>query len=73
MEKIIHWFTRNHVAANFAMVVILILGFTTWGKIKKEIFPETSIDAFTVGVPFPNATPEEVENGVEAMAMPVLH
>ncbi|MFV1995389.1 MAG: efflux RND transporter permease subunit, partial [Verrucomicrobiales bacterium] len=64
MEKIIYWFTRNHVAANFLMILILILGFSTWKGLKKEIFPETSVDAVAIQVPFPNAAPEEVETGV---------
>ncbi|MDC0263270.1 efflux RND transporter permease subunit, partial [Verrucomicrobiales bacterium] len=54
----------NHVAANFVMAMILLLGFMTWGKLKKEIFPETSIDAIMISVPYPNATPEEVEKGI---------
>ncbi len=61
---LIHWFTHNHVAANFVMAMILLLGFMTWGKLKKEIFPETSIDAIMISVPYPNATPEEVEKGI---------
>ncbi|MFT5410239.1 MAG: multidrug efflux pump subunit AcrB, partial [Verrucomicrobiales bacterium] len=39
MEKLIYWFSRNHVAANFIMAGILLLGITTWFKLKKEIFP----------------------------------
>lgn len=61
---IIYWFSRNHVAANFLMVLIVVVGFGTWPTLKKEIFPETSVDALTVAVPFPNATPEEVEKGI---------
>lgn len=64
MESIIHWFSRNHVAANFLMLLALVLGIMTWPTIKKEIFPETSIDALMVTVPYPTATPEEVERGV---------
>ncbi|MFC5051772.1 efflux RND transporter permease subunit [Rubritalea spongiae] len=60
----IKWFTRNHVAGNFMMLVILIAGVSTWFKLKKEVFPETSLDAVTVSVVFPNATPEEVEDGI---------
>lgn len=63
-KGIIHWFSRNHVAANFVMLMIAILGLMTWGKLKKEIFPETSIDAVLITVPYPNATPEEVEKGI---------
>jgi len=61
---VIHWFSRNHVAANFLMVLIVVIGFGTWPGIKKEIFPEVSIDAVSISVPYPNATPDEVEKGI---------
>lgn len=64
MEGLIKWFTRNHVAGNFLMLVILVSGVTTWFTLRKEVFPETSLDAVTVSVPFPNATAEEVEDGI---------
>lgn len=61
---IIHWFSRNHVTGNFLMLLVLVLGFMTWPKLKKEIFPETAINAVLISVPYPNATPEEVEKGI---------
>ena len=64
MEKLIHWFSRNHVAANFLMGAILLAGLSTWLKLKKEIFPETATDIVAVTVPYPGATPEEVEKGI---------
>jgi len=64
MEGVIHWFSKNHVAANFIMLLIVLLGVMTWPKMKKEIFPEISIDSILVTVPYPTATPEEVEKGV---------
>ena len=64
MGKLIKWFSENHVAANFLMLLVLLAGFTTWFKLKKEVFPETSLDAVIVQVPYPNATAEEVETGV---------
>lgn len=60
----VRWFTRNHVAGNFVMLVVLLAGFTTWFKLKKEIFPDIAIDAVSVIIPYPNATPEEAERGV---------
>ncbi|MGJ8642648.1 MAG: efflux RND transporter permease subunit [Luteolibacter sp.] len=60
----VKWFTHNHVAGNFIMLVVLLAGFTTWFKLKKEIFPELAIDAVSVSIPYPNATPEESERGV---------
>ncbi len=64
MEGMISWFSRNHVTANLLMLLVIIFGVTTWPKLKKEIFPETAIDTVMVSVPFPNATPEEVEKGI---------
>ncbi len=60
----VKWFTRNHVAGNFLMLLIVVAGFATWFKLKKEIFPDLAIDAISVAIPYPNATPEEAERGV---------
>ena len=51
MEGAVRWFTRNHVAGNFLMLAILLAGFTTWFKVRKEIFPDTAFDALTVSIP----------------------
>ena len=64
MERAIKWFSQNHVPANFLMLLVLLAGFATWFQLRKEIFPETSFDAVVVSVPYPNATPDEVTNGV---------
>jgi len=64
MEKAIKWFSGNHVAANFLMAAVLVAGFVSWFQLRKEVFPETSFDAVIINVPYPNATPEEVTNGV---------
>ncbi|MGY8688795.1 MAG: efflux RND transporter permease subunit, partial [Verrucomicrobiales bacterium] len=64
MEGLIHWFSRNHVAGNFLMLIVLVMGVVQWGKLKKEIFPETGVDIISIQVPYPNAAPEEVASGV---------
>lgn len=64
MERVIKWFSENHVVGNFLMLAVLLAGFTTWFQLKKEIFPEVGIDALVVTIPYPNANPEEVERGV---------
>lgn len=60
----VKWFSRNHVAGNFLMLIVMIAGFATWFKLKKEIFPDLALDAVSVSIPYPNATPEEAERGV---------
>ena len=64
MEGLIRWFSRNHVAGNFIMIGVLLAGFYTWFQLRKEIFPDTAVEALAVSVVYPNATPEDVEEGV---------
>lgn len=60
----ISWMARNSVAANLLMVVVLILGLLGAGRIKQEVFPDFQLDLVTVSVPYPGASPEEVEQGI---------
>ena len=46
------------------MLIILVMGFSQWFNLKKEIFPETGVDIISVQVPYPNAAPEEVATGI---------
>jgi len=60
----IAWMTRNSVTANLLMFVILIGGLLNIGRIKQEVFPEFSLDLVNVAVPYPGASPAEVEQGI---------
>ena len=65
MKGMIAWFTRNDVAANLLMLTILGVG--AWGltaKIPLEVFPAFELRNVIVRVPFPGATPSEVEEGI---------
>ncbi|MDP6610548.1 MAG: efflux RND transporter permease subunit [Vicinamibacterales bacterium] len=64
MKGAVDWFARNSVAANLLMVLILAGGLFTAVTIKREVFPEFSLDMITVQVPYRGAAPEEVEEGV---------
>lgn len=57
----IAWFTRNGVAANLLMFILVIGGIASTFTSKTELFPEFSLDMVTVRVPFLGASPEEVE------------
>ncbi|WP_406827807.1 efflux RND transporter permease subunit [Microbulbifer sp. ARAS458-1] len=60
----IAWMTHNHVTANLLMLVFLIGGLIFSLTIKKEVFPEFSLDMVSVNISYPGASPEEVERGV---------
>ena len=65
MKGMIAWFARNDVAANLLMVALLALGaWALTAKIPLEVFPAFEIRSVVVRVPFPGATPSEVEEGI---------
>lgn len=60
----IGWMAGNSVAANLIMLIVLIGGLFTLGRIRQEVFPDLSPDIVVVSVPYPGASPEEVETGI---------
>ena len=60
----IGWMASNPIAANLLLVIVLIAGYIAIGGIRKEVFPSFPTDTFTVTVPYPGSSPEEVEQGI---------
>ena len=60
----IAFMARHSVAPNLLMLVLLVGGFLMATRIKQEVFPEFDLDMVTVTVPYPGASPEEVEQGI---------
>ena len=55
---------RNHVAANLLMLIIVCGGLIASSQVKQEVFPEFTMDIITATVPYPGASPAEVEQGI---------
>ena len=64
MNGLIDWFARNGVVANLLMVLIVMAGLLTIPDLKKEVFPEFSVNVVSVSVSYRGAAPEEVEEAV---------
>jgi multidrug efflux pump subunit AcrB len=60
----ISWMARNPVAANLLMIILMAGGLLMSGRIKQEVFPEFELDIIQIVVPYPGASPEEVEQGI---------
>ncbi len=61
---VVAWFATNHVAANLLMIFVIVFGILSLARTKIEFFPEVPINYIFVTLPYPGATPEEVETGV---------
>lgn len=58
------WMARNSVASNLLMIVIIAAGIVGMMRTKQEVFPAFTLDIISVSVPYPGASPNEVEQGI---------
>jgi multidrug efflux pump subunit AcrB len=61
---LIGWFSKNPVAANLLMLLIIAAGFISASNISKEMFPVGELDQIKVTALYPGAAPVEVEKAV---------
>jgi len=64
MKRVIAWCAENHVAANLAMIVIIVGGLATLPTLTQELIPSIDLDVITVSLLYPGASPEEVETSI---------
>ena len=58
------YMAKHKVAANLLMIFVIMAGFVSLGALVQEVFPEFSLDIILVSVPYPGATPDEVEESI---------
>ncbi len=59
----ISWMAGHSVTANLLMLALLVGGWIMTGNIRKDVFPDFDLDLITITLPYPGASPEEVERG----------
>jgi len=61
---LIGWFSKNPVAANLVMALVIAAGLISALNISKNMFPVGELDQILVSAVYPGAAPVEVEKGV---------
>ena len=64
MKTVISWAIRNGAGINFLVLAILLVGLGAFFVLRRETFPEFQLEVILVSVPYPGATPDEVESGI---------
>lgn len=64
MRSVIKWAIANSPAMNTILVASLIIGSISMVIMKREVFPNFTLEILLVQVPFPGATAAEVEDGI---------
>ncbi|MFT6110022.1 MAG: multidrug efflux pump subunit AcrB, partial [Planctomycetota bacterium] len=60
----IAWMATNRIAANLAMIILMVGGLIFSTRVTQEVFPEFDLDQVVVSVSYPGASPAEVEQGI---------
>jgi multidrug efflux pump subunit AcrB len=55
---------RNPVPVNFLMIGVIVLGAISMVTLKREFFPNIEAEQILITVPYPGATPAEIERSV---------
>ncbi len=64
MKSVIQWAVRNGPAMNTLMVSAIVVGLFCLTQMRREVFPEFDLEIILVSVPYPGASPDEVEEGI---------
>jgi multidrug efflux pump subunit AcrB len=64
MKRLIEFFLDNKVAANLLAGFLVVAGIAAGGSLIVRLFPDVTLYAVNVTVPYPGATPEEVEESI---------
>ncbi len=65
------WMTKNSVAANLLMFVLLLGGALSAAMAKQEVFPEFTLNWITITTAYPGASPKEAEEIVTSVEQAV--
>lgn len=61
MQGFLGWFVHNRVATNLIMWTLILGGLIALPQLHREEFPNIDADIISVTIPYPGASPEEVE------------
>ncbi len=64
MKAMIEWAVRNRSAMNVILIMTMVVGVISIGMLNREVFPNFDLEIVLVQVPYPGASPEEVEEGI---------
>ena len=64
MKSVVSWAIKNSPAMNTLLIASLIIGAVSMVVMRREVFPNFELEILLVTVPFPGATPDEVEEGI---------
>ena len=69
---ILGYFVRHRTAANLLLVMLVVIGVVSFGKIRAQFFPDVPVDEIRVTVNWSGAGPKEMDEAIVAQIEPRL-
>jgi multidrug efflux pump subunit AcrB len=70
---LVTWFARNPVAANLLAIFIVVAGLLAAFTLRQETIPNVAFDLVRVGVVYPGAAPDEIEEAICVRVEEAIH
>jgi multidrug efflux pump subunit AcrB len=64
VKSVARWSVEHRVTVNLLMVFVILIGLMGLSWMKREVFPQFSLDMISIQVVYLGASPEEIEEGV---------
>jgi multidrug efflux pump subunit AcrB len=64
MSSFFRFFAERHKLANLFVIMVLLMGLSTWLSIKRDQWPDLDLGEMYVTTIYPGASPEDVELNV---------
>ena len=64
MRSVARWSVEHRVTVNLLMIFVIVVGLLALKRMKREVFPQFSLDLISVQVTYLGASPEEIEEGI---------
>lgn len=58
---LLKYFTKNKILINFIVILIVIIGIFSMGKLGKDIMPTVEMDSMIIYISYPGASPKDIE------------
>ena len=71
-EGLIKFFVTHRTAANLIMILMILIGALSAGRINKQFFPDISVDVIGVSVAWSGATAEDIDSNIIQSLEPEL-
>lgn len=66
------FFVEHRTSANIIMILMIVIGLLSIGRLNKQFFPDFDIEVIAVSIDWPGATAEEIDQNIVQLLEPEL-